>query len=150
MEKPNVDIEWYDDGFSFEEQREMKKEYLKRRSASRPIVTITEQQKENWKDSLISKLKIENAANEEYITELETENQKQKKLIEEYETKVQKYQLKYKEIADRYSRDVNAYFHSEEFSEKYTTKIAELEKQVKHLIDIRNDLIYKLHHNANI
>ena len=63
MEKPNADIEWYDDGFTMEEQREMKKEYLKRRSASRPVVTITEQQKENWKDALISKLKMENAAN---------------------------------------------------------------------------------------
>lgn len=146
MKKPNVDIEWYEDGFSIEEQNQLKAAYLQ----AQPKIKITEKQKEDWKDKRISQLTTENAANEEYIKELETENQEQKKLIEEYEAKVQKYQLKYKEIADRYSRDVNAYFHSEEFSEKYTTKIAELEKQVKHLTDIRNELLYKLHHDVNI
>ena len=146
MKKPNVDIEWYEDGFSIEEQNQLRVAYLQ----AQPKIKITEKQKEDWKDKRISQLTTENAANEEYIKELETENQEQKKLIEEYEAKVQKYQLKYKEMADRYSRDVNAYFHSEEFSEKYTTKIAELEKQVKHLTDIRNELLYKLHHNADI
>ena len=58
MEKPNADIEWYDDGFTMEEQAELRREYLKTRKITQPVITITEQQKENWKDSLISKLKM--------------------------------------------------------------------------------------------
>lgn len=157
MKKPNADIEWYDDGFTMEEQREIKKEYLKRRSASRPIVTITEQQKENWKDSLISKLKMENAANEEYILELKDEIQeweKRHKLVtNQYLTETERsnaLHIKWNELQKKYSVDINEYLHSEEFTEKYTKKIQELENRVQQLTNLRDELVYKLLHNANV
>ena len=157
MEKPNADIEWYDDGFTMEEQREMKKEYLKRRSASRPIVTITEQQKENWKDTLISKLKIENAANEEYILELKDEikewEKRHKLVTNQFFTEAGKYNalhIKWNELSKKYSVDINEYLHSEEFTEKYTKKIQKLEERVQQLVDLRDELVYKLLHNVNV
>ena len=157
MKKPNADIEWYDDGFTMEEQREMKKEYLKRRSASRPIVTITEQQKENWKDTLISKLKMENAANEEYILELKDEikewEKRHKLVTNQYLTEAGRYNalhIKWNELQNKYSVDINEYLHSEEFTEKYAKKIQELENRVQQLTNLRDELVYKLLHNANV
>ena len=35
MEKPNADIEWYDDGFTMEEQAELRREYLKTRKITK-------------------------------------------------------------------------------------------------------------------
>ena len=43
MEKPNADIEWYDDGFTMEEQVELSKAYFARRIKCK----VTENQKEN-------------------------------------------------------------------------------------------------------
>lgn len=157
MKKPNADIEWYDDGFTMEEQREMKKEYLKRRSASRPIVTITEQQKENWKDALISKLKMENAANEEYILELKDEirewEKRHKLVTNQFLIEADKYNalhIKWNELQKKYSVDINEYLHSEEFTEKYIKKIQELENRVHQLTNLRDELVYKLLHNDNV
>ena len=157
MEKPNADIEWYDDGFTMEEQAELRREYLKTRKITQPVITITEQQKENWKDSLISKLKMENAANEEYILELKDKIQeweKRHKLVtNQYLTEAGRYNalhIKWNELQKKYSVDINEYLHSEEFIEKYVKKIQKLENRVQQLTNLRDELVYKLLHNVNV
>jgi formiminotetrahydrofolate cyclodeaminase len=157
MEKPNADIEWYDDGFTMEEQAELRREYLKTRKITKPVITITEQQKENWKDALISKLKMENAANEEYILELKDEikewEKRHKLVTNQFLTEAGKYNalhIKWNELQRKYSVDINEYLQSEEFTEKYTKKIQKLEERVQQLVDLRDELIYKLLHNASV
>lgn len=157
MEKPNADIEWYDDGFTMEEQAELRREYLKTRKITKPVIAITEQQKENWKDALISKLKIENAANEEYILELKDEikewEKRHKLVTNQFLTEAGKYNalhIKWNELNKKYSVDINEYLQSEEFTEKYTKKIQKLEERVQQLVDLRDELVYKLLHNVNI
>jgi hypothetical protein len=157
MEKPNVDIEWYDDGFTMEEQAELRREYLKTRKITKPVITITEQQKENWKDTLISKLKMENAANEEYILELKDEikewEKRHKLVTNQFLTEAGKYNalhIKWNELSKKYSVDINEYLHSEEFTEKYAKKIQELENRVQQLTNLRDELVYKLLHNVNV
>jgi hypothetical protein len=157
MKKPNADIEWYDDGFTMEEQAELRREYLKTRKITQPIIAVTEQQKENWKDTLISKLKIENAANEEYILELKDEikewEKRHKLVTNQFLTEAGKYNalhIKWNELSKKYSVDINEYLHSEEFTEKYTKKIQELENRVQQLTNLRDELVYKLLHNANV
>ena len=157
MEKPNADIEWYDDGFTMEEQAELRREYLKTRKITKPVIAITDQQKENWKDTLISKLKMENAANEEYILELKDEikewEKRHKLVTNQFLTEAGKYNalhIKWNELNKRYSVDINEYLQSEEFTEKYTKKIQKLEERVQQLVDLRDELVYKLLHNANV
>lgn len=157
MEKPNADIEWYDDGFTMEEQAELRREYLKTRKITQPIIIVTEQQKENWKDTLISKLKIENAANEEYILELKDEikewEKRHKLVTNQFLTEAGKYNalhIKWNELSKKYSVDINEYLHSEEFTEKYAKKIQELENRVQQLTNLRDELVYKLLHNVNV
>ena len=157
MEKPNADIEWYDDGFTMEEQAELRREYLKTRKTTRPIVTITEQQKENWKDAIISKLKMKNAANEEYILELKDEikewEKRHKLVTNQFLTEAGKYNalhIKWNELSKKYSVDINEYLHSEEFTENYAKKIQELENRVQQLTNLRDELVYKLLHNVNV
>jgi len=157
MKKPNADIEWYDDGFTMEEQAELRREYLKTRKITQPIITITEQQKENWKDALISKLKMENAANEEYILELKDEikewEKRHKLVTNQFLTEAGKYNalhIKWNELQRKYSVDINEYLHSEEFTEKYTKKIQKLEERVQQLVNLRDELVYKLLHNVNV
>ena len=157
MEKPNADIEWYDDGFTMEEQAELRREYLKTRKITQPIIAVTEQQKENWKDILISKLKMENAANEEYILELKDEikewEKRHKLVTNQFLTEAGKYNalhIKWNELSKKYSVDINEYLHSEEFTEKYAKKIQELENRVQQLTNLRDELVYKLLHNVNV
>lgn len=146
MEKPNADIEWYDDGFTMEEQSKLREEYFK----YKPKITISTKQQENWKDRIISDLKIKNAANEEYIKELEDQIKQLKNLNESLTQSRDAVKQKYIEIANRYSMDINRYVQSEEFQEKYILKIKELEKRNSELSKIRDELIYKLLHNANV
>ena len=157
MEKPNADIEWYDDGFTMEEQAELRREYLKTRKITKPVIAITDQQKENWKDALISKLKMENAANEEYILELKDEIKEWEKRHElvtnQFLTEAGKYNalhIKWNELNKKYSVDINEYLQSEEFTKKYTKKIQKLEERVQQLVDLRDELVYKLLHNVNV
>lgn len=146
MEKPNADIEWYDDGFTMEEQSKLREEYFK----YKPKITISTKQQENWKDRIISDLKIKNAANEEYIKELEDQIKQLKNLNESLTQSRDAVKQKYIEIANRYSMDINRYVQSEEFQEKYILKIKELEKRNSELSKVRDELIYKLCHNANV
>lgn len=146
MEKPNADIEWYDDGFTMEEQAKLREEYFKHR----PKITISVKQQEDWKDKMISNLKTKNAANEEYIKELEEQIKQLKNLNEGLTQSRDAAKQKYTEIANRYSMDINQYVQSEEFQEKYILKIKELEKRNSELSKVRDELIYKLHHNVNV
>ena len=146
MEKPNADIEWYDDGFTMEEQAKLREEYLKHR----PKITISAKQQEDWKDKMISDLKTKNAANEEYIKELEDQIKQLKNLNEGLTQSRDAAKQKYTEIANRYSIDINQYVQSEEFQEKYILKIKELEKRNSELLKVRDELVYKLLHNVNV
>lgn len=146
MEKPNADIEWYDDGFTMEEQAKLREEYLKHR----PKITISTKQQEDWKDKMISDLKTKNAANEEYIKELEDQIKQLKNLNEGLIQSRDAAKQKYTEIANRYSMDINQYVQSEEFQEKYILKIKELEKRNSELLKVRDELVYKLLHNDNV
>jgi predicted nucleic acid-binding Zn-ribbon protein len=146
MKKPNADIEWYDDGFTMEEQAKLREEYLKHR----PKITISAKQQEDWKDKMISNLKTKNAANEEYIKELEDQIKQLKNLNEGLTQSRDAAKQKYTEIANRYSMDINQYVQSEEFQEKYILKIKELEKRNSELSKVRDELVYKLLHNVNV
>lgn len=150
MQKPPVDIEWYDDGFTMEEQGELRKEYTKNQKAIRPKLTVTKQQQEDWKDALISKLKVANSANEEYIKELEEQIKQLQKANEEILNANQQLSTKLTIMMNRYSKDINEYIQSEEFQQKYKNQIDELKKENKKLRQIKDDLIYKLCHNANV
>jgi chromosome segregation ATPase len=146
MEKPNVDIEWYEDGFTMEEQAKLREEYLKRQ----PKITISARQQENWKDKMISDLKSKNAANEEYIKELEDQIEQLKKSNEKVLNAKQSLADQLKVMMNRYSKDIKEYMQSEEFQQKYKNQIDELRKENKKLRQIKDDLIYKLCHNANV
>ena len=146
MEKPNVDIEWYEDGFTMEEQVELSKAYF----ANRVKCKVTEQQKENWKDKMISDLKTKNAGNEEYIRELEEQIQQLQESNEVLLKEKQSLNLQLSAVMNRYSKDIKEYTQSEEFQQKYKNQIDELKKENKKLKQIKDDLIYKLCHNANV
>lgn len=146
MEKPNADIEWYNDGFTMEEQAELREEYFRHR----PKITVSKKQQEDWKDKMISDLKTKNAANEEYIKELEEQIKQLKNLNEGLTQSRDAAKQKYTEIANRYSMDINQYVQSEEFQEKYILKIKELEKRNSELLKVRDELVYKLLHNVNV
>lgn len=146
MEKPNVDIEWYDDGFTMEEQAQLREEYFRHR----PKIMISTKQQEDWKDKMISDLKTKNAANEEYIKELEDQIQQLQKSNEKILNAKQALTNQLNTMMKRYSKDIKEYMQSEEFQQKYKNQIDELRKENKKLRQIKDDLIYKLCHNANI
>jgi hypothetical protein len=149
MQKPPVDIEWYEDGFTMEEQAELRRQFIKKEKASRPKISVTGKQQENWKDALISELKMKLAANEEYIQELEEHSVHPNKYAE-LEAKYQELQKKYDSLktshnayVKRYESDIEVYFKS-----KYQDKLDEikaLKAERKELIANRDSLIYKLH-----
>lgn len=143
---PNADIEWYDDGMTMKEQEEWAKEH----KIIRPKIQITERQQDQWKDKLISDLKVTLSANEEYINELEDKIKLLESTIEELTQSRDAIKQKYTDIANRYSIDINKYVQSEEFQERYILKIKELEKRNSELIKVRDELIYKLLHNGSI
>jgi len=146
MKKPNADIEWYDDGFTMEEQAKLREEYLKHR----PKITISKKQQEDWKDKMISDLKTKNAANEEYIKELEDQIQQLQKSNEKVLNAKQSLADQLSIMMKRYSKDIKEYIQSEEFQQKYKNQIDELRKENKKLRQIKDDLIYKLCRNVNV
>jgi hypothetical protein len=149
MQKPPVDIEWYEDGFTMEEQAELRRQFVEKEKASKPKIRITEKQQEDWKDALISELKVKLAADEEYIQELEEHSVHPDKYAE-LETKYQELQKKYDSLktshnayVKRYESDIEIYFKS-----KYQDKLDEikaLKAERKELIANRDRLIYQLH-----
>lgn len=132
VEKPPVDLEWYDDGLSLEEQKALSREVSKRKKAMRLKLTVTEKQKEDWKDALISKLRSENAANEEYISELENsekgskEFQTMKQELKDLKNQNTNMKTQLAVYNARYSNDIQVYF-KEKYANELSKLIAEIE-----------------------
>jgi uncharacterized phage infection (PIP) family protein YhgE len=143
VQKPPVDIEWYDDGFSMEEQAELKKQYNKQKAANRPKIKVTEEYHERTKDKIISDLRQKLAANEEYIKELEDRkvDSKLEEQIEQLTKEKEEFKKAYTTMNAKYAALLN---DPELGVHKYRDTIKDLEKQVKELKKIRDELIGKL------
>ena len=147
MQKPPVDIEWYDDGFSMEEQKELAKEYSRQKTANRVKIKVTESYHENKKDEIISDLRQKLAADEEYIAELESDINNSKLVIvlkEDLELERQKKEELKKQYAVLNQKYADVLNSPELGVQKYRDTIKDLEKQVKTLQAVRDNLIYKL------
>lgn len=150
VQKPPVDIEWYDDGFSMEEQAELKKQYTKQKAANRPKIQVTEEYHEKTKDKIISDLRQKLAADEEYIKELE-ETQvdinnhhiviELREQLDKEKKQRENLQNQYATINKKYADLLNDPALG---TQKYRDTIKELEAEVKSLKEIRDQLIYKL------
>lgn len=150
VQKPPVNIEWYDDGFSMEEQAELKKQYNKQKAANRPKIQVTEEYHEKTKDKIISDLRQKLAANEEYIKELE-ETQvdvndhhiviELREQLDKEKKQRENLQSQYATINKKYADLLNDPALG---TQKYRDTIKELEAEVKSLKEIRDQLIYKL------
>ena len=150
VQKPPVDIEWYDDGFSMEEQAELRKQYTKQKAANRPKIQVTEEYHEKTKDKIISDLRQKLAADEEYIKELE-ETQgdinnhhiviELREQLDKEKKQRENLQNQYATINKKYADLLNDPALG---TQKYRDTIKELEAEVKSLKEIRDQLIYKL------
>ena len=150
VQKPPVAIEWYDDGFSMEEQAELKKQYTKQKAANRPKIQVTEEYHEKIKDKIISDLRQKLAADEEYIKELE-ETQvdvnnhhiviELREQLDKEKKQRENLQNQYATINKKYADLLNDPALG---TQKYRDTIKELEAEVKSLKEIRDQLIYKL------
>lgn len=150
IQKPPVDIEWYDDGFSMEEQTKLKHDYQKAKEANRPKIQVTEEYHEKTKDKIISDLRQKLAANEEYIKELE-ETQvdinnhhiviELREQLDKEKKQKENLQSQYATINKKYANLLNDPALG---TQKYRDTIKELEAEVKSLKEIRDQLIYKL------
>lgn len=114
---------------------------------------LTENHQLKAADALISKLKQQHAADEEYIAELEEGlSPKYEKEIEELKKKVNDLENTNKGLKTQYTQLNTLYTqllkNPELHIERYTTKIKELEKQIKEYYKIRDELIYKLNKNV--
>ena len=159
VQKPPVDIEWYDDGFSIEEQAELRRQYTKQKAANRPKIQVTEEYHEKTKDKIISDLRQKLAANEEYIKELEEGKEiinkdlyyNTVKDLHLYKKKAEKLERRVKnyEAIESYLESLEAFkqFKEEVYNKplnKLNEKIRDLEHTVDVLRDSRDQLIYKL------
>ena len=150
VQKPPVDIEWYNDGFSMEEQAELRKQYTKQKAANRPKIQVTEEYHEKTKDKIISDLRQKLAADEEYIKELE-ETQvdinnhhiviELREQLDKEKKQRENLQSQYATINKKYADLLNDPALG---TQKYRDTIKELEAEVKSLKEIRDQLIYKL------
>lgn len=150
VQKPPVDIEWYDDGFSMEEQRQLAIEVSKQKKANRPQLRVTEEYHEKTKDKIISDLRQKLAADEEYIKELE-ETQvdinnhhiviELREQLDKEKKQRENLQNQYETINKKYADLLNDPILG---TQKYRDTIKELEAEVKSLKEIRDQLIYKL------
>ena len=144
MQKPPVDIEWYDDGFSMEEQRQLAIESSKRKKVK---IRVTEEYHEKKKDEIISDLRQKLAADEEYIAELEAdanntkEVQELKEQLENEKSQREELKKQYTTLNQKYADVLN---NPELGVQKYRDTIKELEKQVKALQNVRDNLIAQL------
>lgn len=150
VQKPPVDIEWYNDGFSMEEQAELRKQYIKQKAANRPKIQVTKEYHEKTKDKIISDLRQKLAASEEYIKELE-ETQidisnhhiviELREQLDKEKKQRENLQNQYATINKKYADLLNDPALG---TQKYRDTIKELEAEVKSLKEIRDQLIYKL------
>jgi septal ring factor EnvC (AmiA/AmiB activator) len=131
MQKPNADIEWYDDGMTMQEQEQWAKEH----KAMRPKIRVTERQQEQWKDKMISNLKVKLAANEEYIAELNEEKEELIKTIKQLTNQIEVLNKKqeigtrnHQKLVEKYNADLTALkqeiivpMYEQKFQEQYDT-----------------------------
>ena len=147
VQKPPVNIEWYDDGFSMEEQAQLAYEYRKAKRETRPVIKVTEEYHEKTKDRIIAELRQKLAANEEYIKELEESSgisEQMKQLQEELRVEKERsdnYKRNYTELNKKYQLLLE---NPELGTQKYRDTIKKLEEEIKHLHEVRNELIQKL------
>ena len=150
VQKPPVDIEWYDDGFSIEEQKKLAYEYRKAKRANRLKLTVPKEYHENMKDKIIAELRQKLAANEEYIKELEESNGDINKhpVVIELERRLQSETAKRENLQKQYTTINNKYAEilndpDSKYLELKDT-IRDLEDQVQLLKRTRDELIGKL------
>ena len=150
VQKPPVDIEWYDDGFSMKEQRELARAYHKEMKANRLKLSVTKEYHEKIKDKKISELRQKLAADEEYIKELEEASgdiNKHPVVVEllhklQSETaKRENLQQQYTIINTKYAEILN---NPNSKYQEYKDTIKDLESQIKSLKQTRDELIGKL------
>jgi chromosome segregation ATPase len=147
VQKPPVDIEWYDDGFSMEEQLELKKAYLKKKAMNRPKIEISEEYHEKTKDKIISDLRQKLAADEEYIKELEEGNVLNDKVLElekQLESEKQRTKALKENLTNLNNKYVALLENPELGVQKYRDTIKDLENTIDHLKKVRDELIGKL------
>ena len=137
--KPPVDIEWYDDGLTLQEQLDLKKKLT---------LKVTERYHDKTKDRIISELRQKLAADEEYIKEIEDSIEQSqividlrkelKEAVEKREEIVKQYAI----INQKYSQLLNnPEFHFQE----YKDTIKDLKLEIESLKKTRDSLIYQLH-----
>jgi hypothetical protein len=150
--KPPVDIEWYNDGLTLEEQHALSKKISKQKKNARLKLTVTEKQKEDWKDALISKLRSANAANEEYINELEDaekgskEFQAMKQELEELKKQNANMKSQLTAYNSRYSNDIQVYFKEKYADEllKHSVEIDMYKEQINMYMRQRDEAIKRI------
>lgn len=150
VQKPPVDIEWYDDGFSIEEQKKLACEYHKAKRASRVKLSVPEKYHKKMKDKIISELRQKLAANEEYIKELEEANGDINKhpIVVELARQLQSEKAKRENLQQQYTTINNKYAEilndPDSKYQEYKDTIKDLEDQVQSLKRTRDELIGKL------
>jgi len=166
VEKPNANIEWYDDGFSMEEQAQLREEAIKHKKAYSIKIKVTEQYHQTMQEKIISDLRAKLAADEAYIQELEediqnlTQNgeemyyrnkyektkaskkvleQKLQSLQQDPETEIGKAHLLIKSLQKQISKD------AKEARAPFDAQIKAQSKEIKELRSLRDTLLGKLY-----
>ena len=147
MNKPEYtkDLEWYDDGYTMEEQAKFKREY----EASKKVLHLTPAYQNAAADALISKLKQQLAASEAYVEELE--ESKVLKELNDLKQQHEKLTLNYTKLNNKYSCLINegkfvdeVYIQQKETIHLLQDEIDSLKKEIELLKLDKNHLIYEL------
>lgn len=113
---------------------------------------LTENHQLKAADQLISKLRQQLSANEEYIKEIEEENQiiKEKtekpllEKIEELTVALTKEKTAREKLCQKYSDDVQQFIKTDILYAKYKKELDELKEENKRLKHQKEDLIYRI------
>lgn len=132
---PHADIEWYDGGMTMEEQREYAA--LKRQQRRGLKLKITSKQKEEYENSLISKLTQEKAADNEYIAELQeqidtltSEVSTLKSRLEDLENEKETIKKHWTQLQTRYGTDLCT-LRKEPIMQQYEETIKSLKTEIE-------------------
>ena len=116
---------------------------------------LTEKFQAESADKLISKLKQQHAADEEYIAELENGiSPKQEEEIKSLKKEKEDLENSFKSLKTQYAQLNTLYaqvLHNPELHiERYTSKIKELEEELKKAYKVRDELICRLNKQQNV
>ena len=132
---PHADIEWYDGGMTIEEQKEYA--ILKQQHRRGLKLKITSKQKEEYENSLISKLTQEKAADNEYIAELQeqidtltSEVSTLKSRIEDLGNEKETIKKHWTQLQTRYGTDLCA-LRKEPIMQQYEETIKSLKTEIE-------------------